>query len=285
VHVLTKVLVVFAAILSVALSALVIAYAVNTDRIAADYGNMQRMKLAAEASLASQLADANTTKVRQDAQIQELNRLLADSQAKVTSLEGERATVLADKAKAVAAAQEIQNKIADLSETAKTQAAIIANYRDEVTTLRTNELGYRKQQAELDDRINDLESQREVLEQNYRALQEQIAEAKRAQEAALTGRTASAENRPFVSPGPIINGRIEAVQVDPTTKKLIAKINVGTNDRVAKNMQFAVYRGNDFLGNLVVTEPDLRWSIGEVNTLGQPVQVREGDLIASRLQQ
>ncbi len=50
-HVLTKVLVVFAAILSVALSALVIAYAVNTDRIAADYGNMLRARqVAAEAS-------------------------------------------------------------------------------------------------------------------------------------------------------------------------------------------------------------------------------------------
>jgi chromosome segregation ATPase len=223
------------------------------------------------------------TKTRQDATIEQLNRDLANERARITTLEGERATVLADKAKAVAQAQEVQNKISDLSETAKTQATVIQNYRDEVTTLRTNELGYRKQQAELDDRINDLESQREVLEQNYRALQEQIAEAKRNQEQMLNGGKA-ATDRPYVSMGPIINGRIEAVQVDPSSKKMIAKINVGTNDRVAKNMQFSVYRGNSFLGNLVVTEPDLKWSIGEVNTLGRSVEVKEGDLITSRLQ-
>ncbi len=191
--------------------------------------------------------------------------------------------MLADKAKAVAQAQEIQNKIADLSETSKTQAKIIESYHDEVSTLRASENKFRVTQAELDDRINDLESQREVLEQNYRALQEQIAEAKRAQEQLLSGNKAGSD-QPFVSTGPIINGRIEAVQIDPSNKKTIAKINVGTNDRVAKNMQFAVVRGDQFLGNLVVTDPDLKWSVGVVNTLGKPVEVKEGDLVVSRLQ-
>src|SRR4029077_10695410 len=136
----TKVLVVFAAILSVALSALVIAYAVNTDRIAADYGNALRLRLATDQQMATQSAEFNTTKVRMQGTIDQLNREMAERQARITDLEGERATVLADKAKAVAQAQEIQNKIADLSETAKTQAAIIGNYREEVTTLRTNEM-------------------------------------------------------------------------------------------------------------------------------------------------
>jgi len=284
VHVLTKVLVVFAAILSVALSALVIAYAVNTDRIASDYGNALRLRLATDQQMTTQAAEFNTKVTRYVGTIEQLNRELAEKQARITDLEGERATVLADKAKAVAQAQEIQNKISDLSETAKTQATIIQNYRDEVTALRGNELKYRTTQAELDDRINDLESQREVLEQNYRALQEQIAEAKRNQEQLLNGGKAGGADRPYVSMGPIINGRIEAVQIDPSSKKLIAKINVGTNDKVSKNMQFSVYRGNSFLGSLVVTEPDLKWSVGEVNTLGRPVEVKEGDLITSRLQ-
>jgi uncharacterized protein (DUF3084 family) len=283
VHVLTKVLVVFAAILSVALSALVIAYAVNTDRIAADYGNMLRARQVAENQLSDQLAQWNTEKVRLNAQLNQANAEKAQQQARITSLEGERANVLADKAKAVAQAQEIQNKIADLSETSKTQAKIIESYHDEVSTLRASENKFRVTQAELDDRINDLESQREVLEQNYRALQEQIAEAKRAQEQLLSGNKAGSD-QPFVSTGPIINGRIEAVQIDPSNKKTIAKINVGTNDRVAKNMQFAVVRGDQFLGNLVVTDPDLKWSVGVVNTLGKPVEVKEGDLVVSRLQ-
>jgi hypothetical protein len=283
VHVLTKVLVVFAAVLSVALSALVIAYAVNTDRIAADYGNMQRMKLAAEASLASQLAEANTTAARHLATIEQLNREAADRQSRITSLEGEAANLRADKSKAIAEKEQIGNSINDLRETAKTQAAIIQNYHDEVSTLRGNELSYRTRQAELDDRINDLESQRQVLEQNYRALQEQIAEAKRAQEQMLSGKTAGGD-QPYYYTGSPINGRVEAVQLDPSSKKVIAKISVGTNDRVAKNMKFLVVRGNDFIGNLVITEPDLKWSIGVVDTLGRPVEVKEGDTVTSRLQ-
>ena len=282
-HVLTKVLVVFAAILSVALSALVIAYAVNTDRIAADYSNMQRIKLAVETSHASQLAEWNTIKTRQDAQLMDANNKLAEQQARISTLESERTTILADKAKAIAEKDQVSNSINDLRETAKTQAAIIQNYHDEVSTLRGNELSYRTRMAELDDRINDLVSQNDVLNQNYRALQEQIAEAKRAQEQMLSGNKSGGEG-PVVSTGPLINGRIEAVQVDPSSKKTIAKINVGTNDRVFKNQQFAVVRGDKFLGNLVITEPDLKWSVGVVNTLGQQVEVKEGDMVMSRLQ-
>ena len=40
-HFVTKVLVVFATILSVFLSALVISYAVNSDRVASDYSTLQ----------------------------------------------------------------------------------------------------------------------------------------------------------------------------------------------------------------------------------------------------
>jgi hypothetical protein len=283
VHVLTKVLVVFAAILSVALSALVIAYAVNTDRIATDYSNAVRLRLATDEKASSQLAEANTKQTRLNASVLQLNAQLAEQQARISGLESERTTILADKAKAIAEKDQVANSINDLRETAKTQATVIQVQHDEVSTLRNNELKYRTTQAELDDRINDLESQREVLEQNYRALQEQIAEAKRAQEQLLSGNKAGTD-QPFVSTGPLINGRIEAVQVDPSTKRTTAKINVGTNDRVAKNMQFSVVRGNQFLGNLVITEPDLKWSVGVVNTLGKPVEVREGDLVVSRLQ-
>jgi hypothetical protein len=281
VHVLTKVLVVFAAILSVALSALVIAYAVNTDRIAADYGNMQRTKLAVETTHAAQLADWNNQKATQAGRIEQVERELADAKNNATRLDGEAVNLRADLAKEKASRTSIESKIAELGETAKTQAEIIKNYREEVTTLRSNELGYRTRQAELDDRISDLESQREVLEQNYRALQEQIAEAKRTQEKALTGANAGSD-KAFVWTGSPINGRIEEVRRDPSNKKLLAKISVGTNDRVAKNMKFYVVRGSDFLGNLVVTEPDLKWSLGEI--VLQTGDIREGDLICSRIQ-
>ena len=266
-----------------ALSALVIAYAVNTDRIAADYANMQRTKLAVETSAAGDKAEWNQRKAQLDGTNDDLNRQLAAAKASRIQLDGDVVNLRADLAKEKASRAAIESKLAELGETAKTLTAIVQNYREENNTLRGNELSYRTRQAELDDRINDLVSQNDVLNQNYRALQEQIAEAKRAQEQMLSGNKGGTD-QPYVFTGSPINGRIEAVQMDPASKKMIAKISVGTNDRVAKNMKFFVVRGNSFLGNLVITEPDLKWSLGVVDTLGQPVEVKEGDIVMSRLQ-
>jgi cell shape-determining protein MreC len=41
-------------------------------------------------------------------------------------------------------------------------------------------------------------------------------------------------------------------------------LNVGTNDRVRKGMQFMIHRGDQFLGNAVVIEPDQNQSIARV---------------------
>lgn len=284
-HVLTKAFVVLAAVLSVALSALVIAYAVNTDRIQADYRAKGATVDSVNAQLATQASQANSEQARLNAQIEQLMRDTATQTGEITRLQGERATLTTEKNKAESARQSIESKIAELGETVRTQASIIQNYRDEVTTLRGAELAYRNRALEMDDRLSDLESQREVLEQNYRALQEQIAEAKRSQELALSGGGAANLNQPFVYSGSPINGRIEDIKRDPASGKMLARISVGSNDRVAKNMKFFVVRGENFLGNLVVTEPDLKFSVGEISLVRQGAEeIKEGDLITSRLQ-
>lgn len=281
-HALTKAFIVIAAVLAIALSALVIAYAVNTDRIAADY----RKALAAAAAGNAAAADANTRASTDTTRLsganQNLTNALADRENKIREMEQEMAILRTEKMRAEAARQSTENQIKELGETTKTQATIIDTYRAENTTLRQNELATRQRALEMDSRIADLESQREVLDQRYRAIMEQFTELKRSADAVASGGTATGGvEQPFTYSGPRINGRVEEVQRDSSGKQY-ARISVGSNDRVARNMKFLVIRDNAFLCNLVVTQADMRFSIAVVETLNRDVSVQAGDVIISK---
>lgn len=280
-HVLTKVFVVLSVVLSIVLSAMAVVYAVNVDRVRTAYVSLQAKEAATSALNSSTSASADIARTQAAAKLADVQNSLNDAVAKLRSLQQENANLTTAKNKAESALSSIESKIAELGETARTQAALISSYRDENSTLRNNELTYRQRALEMDERLSDLESQREVLDQRYKAAQEQIADL---QKQASGGATAAAggASQPFVYSGPRIQGTIEEVQNDPATGRQLVKLNVGTNDRVAKSMKFIVVRDSQFLCNVVVTQPDLRWSIGVIDTLNKPVDVRPGDIVMSR---
>jgi hypothetical protein len=83
---------------------------------------------------------------------------------------------------------------------------------------------------------------------------------------------------------PDIKGRVEAVHYDDVLKKTTVKINVGSNDRVGKNMTFHIVRGDTFVGRVKITnDPDLKFSVGELVLLNQGQEVRVGDQVATHL--
>lgn len=286
-HILTKFLVVFAAVLSVFLAALTIAYSANAERITQSLSGEQSLRAQATAALAAQTAQSQSETTRLNSQIQQLARDMAERAKEVNQYQTENARLLADKNKAEASRMAIEGKIAELGELAKTQASLITSYREEVTGLRKNELDYRSQMLGLEQRMSDLESQREVLEGTVRALQEQLAEAKTAQETALkgggTGKAGKA-SEPFMFTGPLIQARVESVSKDTASGAMLAKISVGSNDQIRENMKMLVIRNGQFIANLVIVQTDLKWSIGRVETLGREVEVKEGDLVWSRAQ-
>lgn len=285
-HVLTKVFVFIAAVLSVALSTLVIAFAVNIDKIREDYQNLASAKAAIEAQSAAASAISDQERSRLNSVIEQLSREQVALKDTLARIENEKNSVTAARAKAETERDAITAKIAELGETTKTQATLIVSYRDEVTTLRKNELDYRQRALDMDNRLNDLESQREVLEQNFRAVQEQLAEAKRSassSSAPAAGIVSGAADQSFVYTGPRIQGRIEDVKVDASTGKTLVKLSVGTNDRVSKNMKMFLVRGDQFVANVVVITPDLKWSVAEVTLVNKGLQVTAGDLVVSRI--
>lgn len=280
-HTVTKILVVFAAVLCVLLAALTMAYSVNAERIVANY---QAQVLARQAAEESAAAD----KARAQAQMDELRQQIAALQNQVTNLtmqknalDAERAQLIAQARQAEAARESRNAQIDQLAATARTQALLIESYRSEVTRLRENELAFRRREIELEDRLNDLESLREVHEANIRALQEQLVELRRTietQGAVATG--AAGPGAPY-TPSIPISGTIVKVGRHPATGKPVATINVGTNNQVRENMRLVIYRGGQFLGNLLITRADLQWSVGEIDTLNRPVDIREGDSVGT----
>ena len=55
-------------------------------------------------------------------------------------------------------------------------------------------------------------------------------------------------------------------------------VNVGTNDGVAKGMQFMVHRGDTYLGKLVIEDVDANASAGRMVLSKAPVQTDDAIL-------
>jgi prefoldin subunit 5 len=280
VHTVTKVLVVFAAILAVLLAALTMAYSINAERITSDWRDQTAAVLAANARAADAQAMADTQTARLTKQIDDLNNQIIRMQTDISRLESERTNLLTQVAQAQSETMAIRGQVDQALAGNTTLARINQAMTEELGKLRDNELASKRREIELTDRLNDLESQREVLDQSVRSLQEQLAEANRTIQSGGVSAAESGSAAPY-APNIPISGRVVSVDKNPATGKPMATVNVGTNDRVRQNMQLVITRNGQFLGNFIVTKTDLQWSLGQIDPLGKPVDVREGDQVSS----
>lgn len=284
-HGLTKVLIILAALLSVFLSALVIAYAANTNQIQADFVNERAQHQAAVAALGAQQAIWQTEKAALQGDLGKKDTEIATKTQSINTLQLERQGLLSEKTKAENARDTIQAKIAELSESVKTMQTLINSYREEVTGLRRNEIAYRTQRLELEERLADVESQRNVLQQSVRALQEELV--------GLRGGSANVGLVSGASPassgveyrGPLITGVVDDVQRDPASGEPLVQISSGANNGVIENMFFFVVRNDRFVGKLQVIKVDLKHSIAMIKTPVAGLSPQKGDQILSSLSQ
>ncbi|MCC6426497.1 MAG: hypothetical protein IT435_06720 [Phycisphaerales bacterium] len=287
-HILTKVLMVFAAVLAIFLSALAIAYSANTDKITGDYAQEAARRTAAEASAAVQIAQSNEEQSRLRAEIAQINQKAAEWEGKVKDLQRENSEQRDGRARAEARFDAIEGEKRVLAETANTQSKLLDSYRGEINKLLASDLAFRKRELELDERIGELESQREVLQANVRALQEQLTEAKMAQGATGPGgtlalSTGSRSAEPFVMSGALVRTRVDRVSTDTATGALLAQIPVGSTGGIRDNAKLYIVRDGRFIANLIVVRTDMNWAVGRIDTLGKEVVVQAGDEVLSRL--
>lgn len=283
-HVVTKILIVFCAILSLILAALTMAFATNASAIRRSVGDEQARRIAAETAVASnaqqwaqeKLAEADRRKTAETAQ--------ATAEARVATVEAERTDIRSQLEAARANAAAIQSQIAQLGATTDTQAALIKAYRDEVTALRAAMFTSGKKEIELVDRINDLESAREVLEQSARALKEQLEELKLVnQSLQQNGGVASATaatNIPRELPGPLVRARVVETFRSPAGEDMVV-IDEGSNRGLKENIAMNITRGDQYVAGIVITAVEPGRSIGKV-TLGK-MSVTRDDVVLSRL--
>lgn len=284
-HVLTKFLVVFCAVLSLLLAALTMAFATNADRIRSSFDAERALRLSSEAEARAQIAAAASAAATIEARLQAsendktslneaLSQLRSDATARRTELE-----------RAKADADAIRNQTSQLNATAETQAALIKSYRDEVTRLRDDLVTASKREIDLVDRINELTGQREVLEQNARALKEQLEETKLSLQSGsggagrLNGAAATTEPREFS--GPLVRAMVTEVTSTPTGE--LVTINEGANRGLRENNVLHVTRGNDFVASIVLIRVEPGSSVGKVTLTKKGMSVLRDDVVLSKL--
>jgi multidrug efflux pump subunit AcrA (membrane-fusion protein) len=283
VHVVTKILLVFCAVLSLLLAALTMAYAANAGSIREAYKALELEKLAAQAArndLQTQW-DRRETEVRE--KVEAANRDKQQFKTENDALQAQRTEIRTQLEQAKAAAQAAENRFVELGSTVKTQADVIKVYSEEVTKLRDDMVKSARRENELLDRINDLEAQREVLEQSARALQEQLKEAQLALTSAQGGGGPRTGDQPFEHIGPPIYARVTSTTRAPDGSELVT-ISEGSNRNIKTNMILNITRGSNFIAKLIVTNVDPNAAVGRVDKLGRDVTVQDGDQVVSTLQ-
>lgn len=285
-HILTKVFVLFAAVLSILMAALSIAYTVNSDRIVDDYRNAMAAKEKATNDLAAFKGIQGQLIASREEEIRVARDELATREADVRRLEAANSELRINLRQAEAARESITSKIAELGIAVETQAKIIDEYKGELTRLREAELSWLGDKIDIEKQLSDLESQVIVYEQIKRSLDEQLEEMRRSLATAQGGTDtfARGENRPAtVIAGPPVRGTVDQVMTDTASGNLLVKINLGTNDRVRENSKLYVHRGSTYLGELVVFEVDLNHAIGRMAYTVEGQSVREDDQVLSRI--
>jgi len=277
VHVLSKVFIVFAAILSVLLSALTIAYASNSGRLAAEYRASEALAISKSSALDLERVQASERVGVHSTQIANVQGLVTNLNSQVATLQQERAQLEADHQAAVNSSKALENNISQFRETIDTQTNLIAAFREELTTLRDNELAFRRARLELEDRISDLESQNEVLTQTNRGLQEALAQAQ-AQLGSNRGTTGGTTGT-----GREINGRVTTVNTDSSTQRQFVQVSLGTADGVRVGSRLTIQRPGLYIADAEVTRVELQSCVATVlqmNNSGQTIQ--SGDTVSLR---
>lgn len=287
-HIVTKILIVFCAILSLLLSALTMAFASNAQALRQEVLT-ERSRSAAIAN--EQQANAGARGIElataEDKRKAIEGQLLA-AQSEIARLQGEKTDLTSREQQAKADANAIRNQISQIGATVDTQARLISSYRDEASVIREKLLTGEKRQIELLDRINDLESTREVLEQNARALKEQLEETKlalqSAQQQAQGGspsNSLAARTLPRELAGPLVTARVTQTFKSPAGDDMV-EINEGSNRGIRPNTLMTVVRGDgQFVASIVITLVEPTRSIGKV-TLTK-MSVGNDDRVLSRL--
>jgi len=280
-HIVTKILVILATILSVLLAGLSIAYTSNAQRIKSELRTERQRATAAEAtaSEAAQAAAAEREVLQE--KIGTLEATLQESTSRLAGLQGDNARLLAEVNSLKQNQATYAGQIDQFTSVIKTYATLNESQSQELETLRARALDANRKEIALSDRINDLQGELEVARETTRSLQEQLVALR---EQAHRGGFADAGAARGVGAGFLrapsdFRARVTAVQRDPAGNTLV-EISGGSSDKLREGMRLSVTRdGSNWVGSIVVERVNINDSIARVSMIGPHGDIQAGDIV------
>ena len=291
--VLTKIFVVLVTFLSVLLVALVVPFVAKTEDFRKQYENQRTLTLKANAA-------ARTLQSRINSLDEARGERRATWTATERKLKAEITTSENDLAEAATEVNQLKSELAQrevnmgrLTAAAEQAALLLTSQSEEVEEYRTRFAAAEKRAVELDDRINDLNSQLDSFSRQVQRLKEEsyerTAELAKMQKlwdqvpkatrlaVAGTGSVEEGGTEPYV-PREAIHGRITKVQQFGDDKYV--ELDIGSVDGVAMNMKFWVHRGGQFVGTVVIMTVDANAAAGRLQITAEGVgEIVAGDTV------
>lgn len=257
-HILTKFFVFIAAILSVLLAGLSIAYTFNANEIATQ---MQRAKATANAAVAEANANLAASEQRVSGLQSDLTvraTELAERDNRIVDLESELNNRLATISELQAERATYSTRIDEFTTLISTAQSLDAARAEELRALRDDLLTFARREIELTDRINDLVSQLEVSQATVRSLQETIVQL---QEGGDAG--GDAGRNPIAPDG--FRARVTDVRADGAGRTLVA-IDAGSSDGLRQGTRLSVSDQSGFVAVIVIDQVNLNTASGYVDS-------------------
>lgn len=273
-HAVTKILVVFAVVLSILLSALTVAYSANAERVKSQYQAIAAQRDAFQGEMQQATSKHAEDRARLEGEIESVQSSLNSALSDKAGLQQDVSQTMADLKQAQVELQGVQARIDRLATMSQTQVILISSYRDELTGLREAELRTKQREIDLVAQINDLSGQLEVAIETNRALQEELVQL---QSASGGIQTATGSARP--APGQPVRARITSVTTSPSGQ-LLAEIDAGSNDRLSEKMELTIVQGDRFAGRLILDRVELNSAVGAID-LTQGRIIKSGDIVTT----
>jgi hypothetical protein len=274
VQILTKFLVILAAVLSILLSGLAIALTGNVDALKSEYRTMKASVAAAQASASDAHAQLQA-KQQQHAELLSATRNEM-SQIRQTrdQLEGQVKRLESETKRLELSEQSYASRIDQFTALIDAQIELGKRRQEELVMLREKSLEQQRREIELADRINDLEGELDVERTTKRSLQEQLADARRD----ASGGGISSSGFTSLRAPQNFRARVTDVQRDADGQLLIS-IDAGSSDLLRERMKLSVVRGNSWVASVVLETVDVNESVGRVVLNPNQSAISEGDLV------
>jgi TolA-binding protein len=232
--------------------------------------------------------ELSTAQAAVDAAKKNLEQAQAEAQQATKALEGRLRTLEDQNKRDLTQITSVREQLATALATAQTSLAEVEARRNETTLLRQQKSAVEKQaneyqlrQAELNDKIRELERMLDTATKNNSNLRETVAKFTTLLQ--RNGLSPDISQIKGMEMPPAVTGQV--TKVDPTNKRL--EISIGADDGLVVGHELFLYRTKpraEYLGRVQIIEVDPDQAVARV--IGSTVQgkkIKEGDIVSSTI--